>query len=167
MGKLGSTNRELKRDLYCRERGSSWRYDGQKTTTKCPYCGKQKDTRIRPDARFDSGRKIPYAIEKKRESSRRGWMLRRKRAFFEISGSHIPKCVRCGCNDIRLLEINHKFGGGQKDRKNTKGTWYFHMDIINKKVDVSQYEILCRPCNAIHYLEMKYGNLPIKVVWNG
>src|ERR1700678_122970 len=26
------------------------------------------------------------------------------------------KCVYCGCNDIRVLEINHKNGGGWKER---------------------------------------------------
>jgi hypothetical protein len=26
-------------------------------------------------------------------------------------------------------------------------------------------ELLCRPCNALHWLEMKYGPLPMRVVW--
>jgi hypothetical protein len=33
--------------------------------------------------------------------------------------------------------------------------------------DTADLELLCRPCNAIHYLESKYGPLPLRVVWEG
>jgi hypothetical protein len=33
--------------------------------------------------------------------------------------------------------------------------------------DVDDLELLCRPCNAVHYLEMRHGPLPFRIVWEG
>lgn len=43
----------------------------------------------------------------------------------------------------------------------------FYRDIIALRRPVDDLEILCRVCNAKHYLEMKYGKLPIVVMWKG
>jgi len=76
------------------------------------------------------------------------------------------ECVRCGCNDIRLLEVNHKNGGGVKEMKKSKyGNVGLEVIYGNRKTD--DLELLCRPCNSIHYLELKYGKLPMEVSWNG
>jgi len=91
---------------------------------------------------------------------------RRIKAFKKIQEK--IECVRCGCNDIRLLEINHKNGGGrQTDFKNNRGGAYMVQAIVKDIRKTNDLEILCRPCNNIHYLEMKYGKLPIKVIWEG
>ena len=73
------------------------------------------------------------------------------------------KCVRCGCTDVRFLEINHKNGGGYREKYNTRLAW----SVVKGKRKTEDLEILCRPCNHIHYLEQKYGGqIPLKVVWN-
>ncbi len=78
-----------------------------------------------------------------------------------ISGGN-PHCVRCGCDDIRLLEINHKNGGGgQEKQKTSPGT--FHWNIYTGKRKTDDLEVLCKVCNAWHYLELKYGKLPYGV----
>jgi hypothetical protein len=68
---------------------------------------------------------------------------------------------------MRLLEINHKNGGGGKEMSNGHNSMSFYRDIIALRRQVSDLEILCRVCNAKHYLESKYGKLPIEVKWNG
>ena len=71
------------------------------------------------------------------------------------------ECVRCGCDDIRLLEINHKNGGGRLDNRN------IIQRIRTKERKTDDLELLCRPCNAIHFIEKKFGEkFPLKVVWN-
>lgn len=80
----------------------------------------------------------------------------------EIVGKGILKCVRCRCDDCRLLEINHKHGGGAKDQKGNR----FNCDIISGRRSTDDLEILCKPCNAVHFLELKYGTLPFTVLWN-
>ena len=37
---------------------------------------------------------------------------KRRLNLLNIVSNNNPHCVRCGRNDIRLLEINHKNGGG-------------------------------------------------------
>ena len=86
-------------------------------------------------------------------------------AFNKIKKNKI-ECVRCGCNDIRLLEVNHKNGGGSQEKKNSKySNAVLSVIYGNRKTD--DLELLCRPCNHIHYLELKYGKLPMEVKWYG
>lgn len=74
-------------------------------------------------------------------------------------------CKRCGCKDTRFLEINHKNSrNGEKRNKNETGNRFFHR-IINGSRQVNDLELLCRPCNHIHFLEMKFGFTGLKVIW--
>lgn len=87
--------------------------------------------------------------------------LLRKRAM-EMVG---PLCCKnCDCNKYEFLEINHILGNGYAERKN-KQTTKFYREIISGKREVKDLNILCRPCNSIHYLEMLYGKLPYKIKW--
>ena len=71
-------------------------------------------------------------------------------------------CVSCGCDDLRLLEINHKNGGGRKDMRNHNK---FYRDIRNGKRKIDDLEILCKVCNSHHYLELKFGKLPYIILY--
>jgi len=31
----------------------------------------------------------------------------------------------------------------------------------------AELELLCKPCNAVHALELKHGHLPFRVIWEG
>jgi hypothetical protein len=77
-----------------------------------------------------------------------------------------PCCIRCGCNDIRLLEINHKNGGGGEEYKRGKLSTKFWLDIRMGRRKIDDLEILCRVCNACHYLELKFGKLPYRIFYN-
>ena len=78
------------------------------------------------------------------------------------------KCVRCGCDDWRFLEINHINGGGNKEAKIYRKTTRSINEIIRKgwrtTVDLN---LLCRPCNSIDHLERKYNKkIKMRVLWN-
>ena len=76
------------------------------------------------------------------------------------------KCERCNCDDWRFLEINHKDGYGEKDRRVFGRGASFLSKINCGQRSTDDLELLCRPCNAIHYLELKYKRpLPMQVVW--
>ena len=166
---------KLKSELLCRKCGASWTYTGISVATTCPYCGASKDARDR------TGIGATYKNAAKRKESMIEWnslenqrargakyrVLVRKRVFFRISGSITPQCVRCGCDDTRLLEINHKNGGGGKEMQKGKKSFRFYLDIANGIRTTDDLELLCRPCNAIHALELRFGQLPMKVVWLG
>lgn len=90
----------------------------------------------------------------------------RLQALRMIAGTDKLQCIRCGCDDVRLLEINHKNGGGVKDQENRGGSNGISQAIVSGRRGVEDLEILCRPCNAIDYLERRYGPLPMWVVWS-
>jgi hypothetical protein len=144
----------------CRQGDTTWRPTGSRAREKCPGCGKQKDVRKR---------KVASTIEKikewraKRPKQSTDWNRRQRRRALVLVGRGAIVCVRCGCDRPELLEINHKNGGGRKD---LVGKW-FHRAIARLERETNDLELLCRPCNAIHYLEMKYGPLPLRVMWEG
>jgi hypothetical protein len=66
-------------------------------------------------------------------------------------------CAHCGCDDLRLIEINHRNGGGVKERRvggNFTGI-NFYAAIVNRTRTTEDLELTCRLCNARHYLERK------------
>ena len=92
------------------------------------------------------------------------WMRNQYIRLFNHLSNNKPKCVRCGCDLIELLEVNHKSGNGFKLQK-------IHGNIFSqiKKgiIKLNDLELLCRPCNHIHYLEQKLGrDIPLKVVYS-
>ena len=60
-----------------------------------------------------------------------------------------------------LSEGVAKFGG--KEMKNRSTAFYW--DIVKYRRDASDLEVTCRVCNALHYLETKFGNLPYKITY--
>jgi predicted nucleic acid-binding Zn-ribbon protein len=167
---------KLKSELLCRGCGATWKHAGFSTITSCPFCGKTKDARDRSAEYKDrhnaeSRKKNMIEWSEDKENSRtRGAAYRtllRKRVFFRISGTIDPACVRCGCDDFRFLEINHKQGGGSREMQQGKRSAKFYRDIANGVRPTEDLEILCRPCNAIHALELRFGTLPMEVVWHG
>lgn len=159
--------------LLCRRCGADWDYDGPTNVTKCPYCGATKDardrrqytaTRARAVRTKDSLREWCADATNRHKRGKKKRLLIKRRVFFNIAGSIYPRCVRCGCNDMRLLEVNHKDGGGRQEFKR-KGQG-FYLDVANGRRPTDDLEILCRPCNAIHYLESRFGPLPIRVIWS-
>lgn len=100
----------------------------------------------------------------KEYGKRRREQLRTK--ILNIISNNNPHCVRCGCDDIRFLEINHKNGGGTKEKKEYKTAIVFYRNILRGIRKVDDLEILCRICNAHHYLESRFGELPYKIYYN-
>ncbi len=157
----------LKRDLVCRSCRANWHYEGKTRYTNCPFCGVRKCARDYsrrvykdPEKRIRQLRELIRDKEFNRSQARKWYRNYRKQAFFKVSGSITPCCVRCGCDDVRLLEINHKNGGGGKERLNG-----LTRAVATGARQTDDLELLCRPCNAIHALELRFGPLPFRVVW--
>lgn len=71
-------------------------------------------------------------------------------AIFAILGS---RCVKCGFDDLRALQIDHINGGGSKQRKGLAGRDY-HRAILDELLGgSSDYQILCANCNWIKRAE--------------
>jgi hypothetical protein len=85
---------------------------------------------------------------------------------FNIVSKNNPVCENCGCTDIRLLEINHKNGGGTKEREKGKSSAKFAWNIYMGRRNIDDLNLLCKVCNALHALEMKFGKLPFTVIYD-
>jgi DNA-directed RNA polymerase subunit M/transcription elongation factor TFIIS len=161
--------------VKCRKCGNVWRRDGVKTVIACPLCGKSKDVRDRSAYSKDYSQRHPerntklkewLTINRKAHSDMTRMRLM-KSVFTLISKSITPKCANCGCDDVRLLEINHKNGGGGAEYKKGKSAMSFYRDIAMLRRKTDDLELLCRVCNAKHYLELKFGKLPMEIKWLG
>jgi hypothetical protein len=86
------------------------------------------------------------------------------RVLLKVGNGEI-RCLNCGCDRIEFLEVNHKNGGGAKEVKHNNKKFYSL--ILSGERDIEDLEILCKPCNNLHYLELKYGPQPYKIYWEG
>jgi len=59
------------------------------------------------------------------------------------------KCVGCGITDKRILQINHKDGGGAKEYKKI-GTNLFYRQILNGKRIIEDLDVRCANCNILY-----------------
>ncbi len=55
------------------------------------------------------------------------------------------KCIRCGFDDERALQVDHIDGGGTQERK-TRGTMAIYYLVLK---DSTPYQLLCANCNWI------------------
>lgn len=62
------------------------------------------------------------------------------------------KCINCGNSDVRVLQINHKNGGGNKDfKENSVGVY---RRIINHPETRKDYDVRCANCNILYEYEV-------------
>lgn len=101
------------------------------------------------------------------EEERRKWREQhqkvREKAMERLGGK---QCSNCGCDDFSILEINHIKGGGRIALKTTSNR-KLYLDIVKDRVDLKEYNVLCRVCNALHYVQDILGINGHKVLWRG
>lgn len=90
--------------------------------------------------------------------------IRKIKVLEKVANGSNLKCRRCGCDFIDLLEINHINGGGGKECN--KSYQKFCTAILNGSRSINDLEILCKLCNNLHYLEMKFGKTQYELYWD-
>lgn len=76
-----------------------------------------------------------------------------RKAVVEALGN---KCISCGFDDIRALQIDHVNGGGSKERKTRGYKGSFHSNVLKSFLNKeSKYQLLCANCNWIKRFENK------------
>ena len=64
------------------------------------------------------------------------------------------KCVHCGFDDYRALQIDHVEGDGTKERKiYNNRSLYYKLIIIDLDNNGNKYQLLCANCNWIKRVE--------------
>lgn len=102
----------------------------------------------------------PEVRERELEQGKKRRMEQRLKVI-ELFGG---KCIYCGCDNYRALEVNHRNGGGVKERKNLNGG-IFYKKILTGERKTDDLELTCRVCNANHYLR-SIGVDGLKVIWD-
>ena len=64
--------------------------------------------------------------------------------------------MNCGCDDSRVLEINHRSGGGRRESHNLRGYDFLHA-IATGRRRTHDLEVRCKLCNVLYYLELRFG----------
>ena len=62
------------------------------------------------------------------------------------------KCVKCGFDDERALQIDHIHGGGRRELQRLGGTYRVYKLVLKSDPGV-KYQLLCANCNWIKRFE--------------
>ncbi len=84
-----------------------------------------------------------------REKAQRRWRENRRRLRREATEALGGRCVHCGLDDFRCLQIDHVNDDGYDDRKRDGSTWYQKMVRRIIAGDTAPYQLLCANCNWI------------------
>jgi hypothetical protein len=93
--------------------------------------------------------------ENNREKVRESQRNEKKRKKDEIHYLLGCKCIKCGFNDSRALQIDHINGGGYTERKgyNMNPQKYYSNILKSIKNNENKYQLLCANCNWIKRFE--------------
>lgn len=69
------------------------------------------------------------------------------------------KCVRCGFDDPRALQVDHIEGGGGQEHKLINSSYTFNKRIVDNPERRQKYQLLCANHNWIKKWENKEGVL--------
>jgi len=86
--------------------------------------------------------------ERKLKQTKKHFNEQRRKVITLLGG----KCVRCSCSDWRVLQVNHKNGGGSKERR-LKGSWGIFRQILSGKRLINDLDLRCANCNIIYEYE--------------
>ena len=104
---------KIKKIIRCRKCWFVFENKDEQIRVKCPKCGEIKDARDRKEWAKRYLQQHPERLEKLKNLNHKDKSNKnlRKSVLFRIGGLE-PHCSYCGCDDVRLLEVNHRFGGG-------------------------------------------------------
>ena len=100
------------------------------------------------------GHKINWkggGVGKKERGYQKNYLRKIRNAVIEALGS---KCITCGFDDRRALQIDHINGGGSKERKTRPYRGSFHNAVLKSFLaKENKYQLLCANCNWIKRVE--------------
>jgi hypothetical protein len=103
--------------------------------------------------------KLPYVMELNNNRTKATRKKMRLEALYIVGNGKI-ECARCGCNDIRAIEINHIGCNAYSET----GKSNIATNIVKGKRKIDDLNLLCRVCNAAYYIEKRY-NIKYSVKW--
>ena len=170
------TKAELKKRIICKKCNKLFLNDSNKIRIVCPICWNIIDARDRTFYAKKYAEKYPDKAKKRKESmilyDKEHWKERRDKnrkrmrdVILNIISNNNQICVNCWCDDTRLLEINHINWWGGKEMMKWKKSNAFYWDIYMGRRKTDDLNLLCKVCNSLHYLELKYGKTKHRIIY--
>lgn len=98
--------------------------------------------------------------EKVRQADR-NYALKLRQRVLDFYGK---SCENCGCSVEEILELNHINGGGRSEAR-LIGTKSLYRKAL-KLEERTNYNLLCRVCNAAHYVGDLLGIKGHSITWS-
>jgi hypothetical protein len=119
-------------------------------TVYCPVCHRAEWNKPNlPGKTIKQTQKILKSWEKEYDRKKREPAIatqRRRELIKKLGG----KCARCGFDDIRALQIDHKLGDGAEDRLRFKNGLYLYSHYLENFNEARhRLQVLCANCNWI------------------
>jgi hypothetical protein len=93
-------------------------------------------------------------LEEIRTKDRAYSYSKRVRNRLEVLNALGGKCVRCGIDDWRVLQIDHINGGGTQERRQVTSFTRYYKDMLRSP---EKYQVLCANCHQIKRYEEREG----------
>lgn len=125
------------------------------------YAQTEKGKKIRKESIKRYKKNHPDRVRKQENKRRKD----RRLQVLEHYSCSPPKCVMCGFDDIRALQIDHINGNGRDHRRQLgrrAGGSDIIIDFIIKNNYPDGFQILCANCNMIKVIENKEYRSPNK-----
>jgi hypothetical protein len=139
-----------------------WRRETESQVVPCPRCGEEKDCRTKKKYKPRGNRLTVLAGLNANRDHKKQYANLRKSVLLVVGRGNVV-CVNCGCDRPELLEVNHINGGGGKEIRASAGKFY--QQIVKLQRPVDDLNLLCKVCNALHAIELKFGKLPFEVYY--
>ena len=142
--------------------GTGWTYNPlDKTTGRCRACNlsiSHKPTLTCSETRHSAN----YARLLVRNRS--WWKTTKLTVLQKVSGQTIPRCIKCGCTELSILEINHIDGAKGRTKEHGSGLW---LPIWSGKRGTDDLDVRCRVCNWLYEIEVRKPEVASRftVVW--
>ena len=111
----------------------------------------QKFRRLNPD--YDKNYRKLDSYKNYKNNYQNEYLRKIRNAVLEGLGG---KCIKCGFDDKRALQIDHINGDGHIERKERKykGKGSFHSSVLKSFINKeNKYQLLCANCNWIKRFE--------------
>ena len=107
-----------------------------------------------PEATKEIRQKSYLKNKEKANKRSRTYTLKRRIQVLEVYGGKNPKCKHCGCNEIKLLHLDHIKNDGKQEREKLGllGAGFYGWLIKNNYPNKKKYQILCKNCNWIKHV---------------
>ncbi|PWT75519.1 MAG: hypothetical protein C5B59_08555 [Bacteroidetes bacterium] len=117
--------------------------------------------RLRPEVAAIS---IHYRFKEQRDFRYKQYHKEvRLKALTFLCGGH-PRCHRCGCDALPILEVNHLNGGGSVRKESGIKLWNYVLTLGESAKEY--FNVLCKVCNQLDFVQRKFGYTQHKVAWD-